>query len=146
MPRNTDKQARTEAMLGELAELALMVSRDLAVRARESEDAQEAAALAQAFQKTSRVVRLTLALSFKLDRDAARDALEEARAARDEQAQAAKAEAQRATARLNQHMGRVRARFERLIWAETEDEDEASDLFDELEARLCEESRASRRG
>src|SRR3569623_3083166 len=67
-----DKRARAEAMLGELAELGLMLARDLAVQARAAEDAQEKVALAAAFQKTSRAVRLTLALDFQLDRQAAR--------------------------------------------------------------------------
>ncbi|WP_293373189.1 hypothetical protein [Phenylobacterium sp.] len=76
--RQPEKQARAEAMLGELAELALMASRELAVRVRESEDADEIVALAAAFEKSSRVVRLTLALDFKLERDAAREAQAEA--------------------------------------------------------------------
>jgi hypothetical protein len=59
-------------MLGELAELGLMLARDLAVQARAAEDTQEKVALTAAFQKTSRAVRLTIALDFKLERDAAR--------------------------------------------------------------------------
>jgi hypothetical protein len=69
MDGQAEKRARAEAMLGELAEHALMVAKDLAVRARASEDTAETVALAGAFQKMSRVVRLTLALDFKLDRD-----------------------------------------------------------------------------
>src|SRR5947207_900782 len=88
MTRNTDKQARVEAMLGELAELSLGVARELAVRLRESEDTQETVALAGAFQKMSRVVRLTLALDAKLEREAARDAAADARAALEAQAEA----------------------------------------------------------
>ena len=38
--RQSDKQARAEAMLGELAELSLVVARELAVRLRESEDVE----------------------------------------------------------------------------------------------------------
>src|SRR5438105_15721660 len=72
MTCQTEKRARAEAMLGEVAELALMVTRELAVRVRESEDVDQTVALADAFQKVSRVVRLTLALDFKLERDAAR--------------------------------------------------------------------------
>ena len=51
-----------------------MLARELAVCARASEDAGEAGALAGAFQKTLRAVRLTMALDLKLDRDAAREA------------------------------------------------------------------------
>jgi hypothetical protein len=68
------RQARAEAMLGELAELALVLTRELAVRVRASEDVKETLALAEACQKTSQVARLTLALDFKLQRAAAREA------------------------------------------------------------------------
>ena len=84
-----EKRARAEAMLGELAELGLMVARELAVRTRECEDVDQTVALAGAFQKVSRVVRLTVALDFKLERDAARDAQAQAREAEKAQAEAA---------------------------------------------------------
>src|ERR1700710_2427991 len=86
MSRNTDKKARAEAILGELVELSLVVARELAVRLRESEDTEETVALAGAFQKMSRVVRLTLALDAKLEREAARDAAAGAELARKAQA------------------------------------------------------------
>jgi hypothetical protein len=89
MSRSPEKQARAEAMLGELAEISLMVAKELAVQLRESEDVGETVELAAAFQKVSRVVRLTLALDFKLERDAARDAQAEAREAEKAEAQAA---------------------------------------------------------
>src|SRR5258708_32557576 len=79
MTCQSEKRGRAEAMLGEIAELALMVARELAVRTRESEDVDQTVALADAFQKVSRVVRLTLALDFKLERDFARDARDAAR-------------------------------------------------------------------
>jgi hypothetical protein len=140
MSRNTDKQARAEAMLGELAELSLVVARELAVRLRESEDTDETVALADAFQKMSRVVRLTLALDAKLERDAAREAAAEVREARAEAKAAEAAEAERAIARHRQHKDRVRAGVTRLIWNETEDEAESDDLLEALEARLGEEA------
>ena len=77
----TAKQERVEQVLGELAELGLMLARDLATEARACEDPDAKAALAAAFQKTARTVRLTRALDAKLDRDAARDARDEATAA-----------------------------------------------------------------
>src|SRR5438045_6474526 len=89
MTCQTEKRARAEAMLGEIAELALVVARELAVRVRESEDVDQTVALADAFQKVSRVVRLTLALDFKLERDAARDARDAARVAEKAEADAA---------------------------------------------------------
>src|SRR3954469_465943 len=122
-----EKRARAEAMLGEIAELALMVARELAVRTRESEDVDQTVALADAFQKVSRVVRLTLALDFKLERDAARDAKDAAR-------EAEKAEADAAQHRRLESLGlagpvtasdptearktRVRNLVNRLLWNE----------------------------
>jgi hypothetical protein len=135
-------------MLGEIAELALMVARELAVRSHESEDVDQAVALADAFQKVSRVMRLTLALDFKLDRDATRDARDAAR-------QAEKAEADAATQRrlsalgllaLGAAQGPVEARKtrvsnlgNRLLWNECEgDSEDYEVLFDDLSARLDE--------
>jgi hypothetical protein len=152
MSRQPEKQARAEAMLGELAELGLMVAKDLAVRLRECEDADQAVALADAFQKASRVVRLTLALDFKLDRDAAREAREaekigaEAAQAEKAQAETAAAEAARAASALarapnalEMRKDRVRGLMNRLLWNEAEgDGEEFEILTDDLSARLDE--------
>jgi hypothetical protein len=137
--RQPEKHARAEAMLGELAELALMVARELAVRLRESEDVKETETLATAFQKTSRVVRLTLALNFKLERDAAR----EAQAAQAVEAPPAKVapvpQAQPAHDRIERRKMRVRNLMNRLLWTESEGEQEDYEvLFDDLTARLDE--------
>ena len=155
MARTAEKQARAEAMLGELAELGLMVARELAVRLRASEDADESVALAGAFNKVTRVVRLTLALDAKLDRDAGRDAAVAAQQVR-EQAQgdaagnAARAaeqrrEADRAAAAhaaadpVEARKTRVRGLLNRLLWTESEGEqDDYEVLVEDLEARLGE--------
>src|SRR3954464_4746688 len=147
MARDTHNQARTEAILGELAELGLMVAKELAVRLRESEDAAETVALAGAFQKMSRTGRLTLALNAKLDRDAARDAAAEAQAAREAEAKAANAaELQhikdRIAANAAEPEGPVETRkarvynlVRRLLWNESEGEDETYEvLIEELDA------------
>jgi hypothetical protein len=147
MSRSADKQARAEAMLGELAELGLMVARELAVRVRESEDAGETVALAGAFQKMSRVVRLTLALDAKLERDAARDWAAEAQAAReaDAQAQAEAADAAYAAEPddpAEVRKDRVRSLMNRLLWNESEGEEEEYEvLVEDLNARLDEAAR-----
>jgi hypothetical protein len=148
-----EKRARAEAMLGELAELGLMVARELAVRTRESEDPEQTVALAGAFQKVSRVVRLTLALDFKLERDAARDARDAAREAKEAEAEAA---AHRRAAALGlvaprAAAGPVEARksrvsnlLNRLLWNESEgDSEEYEVLFDDLSARLDEAARSA---
>ena len=126
-----------------------MVARELAVRERGSEDVEETVALAGAFHKATRAVRLTLALDAKLDREAARDA---AVAARDAQAQA-EAEATRAEEQHRQdrraaaanapadpaeaRKDRVRSLLNRLLWNESEsDPDEHEVLVDDLNARL----------
>jgi hypothetical protein len=115
-----------------------MVAKDLAVRVRECEDTGEAVALAGAFQKMSRVVRLTLALDFKLDRDAAR----EAREAKMAQAGLASAPPPApASAHKLKPPGAdpVREELDRLFWAESEgDEEEFERLHDELEERMNE--------
>ncbi|HEX3365006.1 hypothetical protein [Phenylobacterium sp.] len=142
MTRKPEKQARAEAMLGELAELALMVTRELAVRVRQSEDVDETVALADAFQKTSRVVRLTLALDFKLERDAARDAKKAAREA-EAVAPPPVPPARPAPSRIEQRKSRVRNLLNRLLWTESEGEEEDYEvLFDDLTARLDEAARS----
>ena len=139
MSHKAEKQARVEAMLGELAELSLMVAKELATRLRESEDTNETVALAGAFQKASRDVRLTLALDLKLDRDAARDAREaetaEATATDQRQAEATRFPPGPLEARKT----RVSALVKRLVWNECEgDSEEYEVLFGDLTARLDE--------
>jgi len=143
MSGQTEKRVRAEAMLGELVELGLMVARELAVRTRESKDVEQTVALAGAFQKVSRVVRLTVALDFKLERDAARDARDEAREAQQAEAEAAEqrqAEAPAATPNpIEARKDRVQSLLNRLLWNECEgDSDEYEVLFDDLSARLDE--------
>jgi len=144
MPCQSEKQARAEAMLGELAELGLMVARELAVRTRESEDVEQTVALADTFQKVSRVVRLTLALEFKLDRDAARAAREAeqivAETARADAARAALApRPARAPTAAEARKERVGKLLHRLLWNESEGDTEEFDILQEdLRVRLDE--------
>jgi hypothetical protein len=147
MARQPEKQARAEAMLGELAELSLMVARELAVRLRESEDVDETVALAGAFHKATRVVRLTLALDAKLERDAARDAAAEAQAALQIQAETERRADARARAAaalepadpVEARKDRVRGLLKRLLWNESEGDDEDYEvLVEDLDARLDE--------
>ena len=143
MARQPEKQVRAEAILGELAELGLMVAKELAVRLRECEDTEETVALAGAFQKVSRVVRLTLALDFKLERDAAR----EERAEAQEAATAARL-AENDDDLYGDHDAddpaeprkrRVDSLMNRLLWNESEgDEAEYEILREDLTARLDE--------
>jgi hypothetical protein len=144
MSRPAEKQARAEAMLGELAELSLMVAKELAVRLRETEDVDQTVALAGAFQKVSRVVRLTLALDVKLDRDAARDARETRKAEAESQAQAvggAPAPAPRSRPPVNRPVRRredpLHDRLDRLLWSESEgDAEEFERLWEEFDERV----------
>ncbi len=145
------KQERVEQILGELAELGLMLARDLATEARACEEPEAKAALAAAFQKTSRTVRLTLALDAKLDRDAARDAREAAREAAAEAADVQLRESRIMKAAEAAHIGltdptpgeiqkrRVRQVLNRLLWNESEgDQEEYEVLLEDLDARLYE--------
>jgi hypothetical protein len=148
---NPDKQARVEAMLGELAELGLMLARELARQAQACEDPADAERLAAAFNKTSRAVRLTLALDAKLERDGARMAREDAEFA-DRRAEAARALAEQQARALRhapldppppspaqRHKTRVRNLLNRLIWNESEGDAEEYDILrDDLDARLHE--------
>jgi len=151
MADRSAKLERAEQVLGELTELGLMLARELAMQARAAEETEEKVALAAAFQKTSRVVRLTLALDFKLARDAARDAAEAAREAQARAADAALRESRIMQAAREAHIGmtdpspaeiqkrRVRGVLNRLLWDESEgDEADYEVLVEDLDARLYE--------
>ena len=148
---STAKRERAEQIPGELSELGLMLARDLAVQARAAEEPAEKVALTEAFQKTSRAVRLTLALDFKLQRDAERDAAEAARNARAEDADAAlrESEIMKAAQAAHRHLTqpspqenqkrRVRGVLNRLLWTEAEgDAEDYEVLLEDLDARLYE--------
>ena len=151
MANTSAKRERAEQILGELAELSLMLARDLAVQARAAEDAGEKVALTAAFQKMARTARLTLALDFKLDRDAARDAAAAAKAAQEAAADAALRESRimKAAQAAHHHLTqpspeetqkrRVTSVLNRLLWRESEgDQEEYEVLREDLEARLDE--------
>ena len=145
------KRERVEQILGELAELSLMLARDLAVQARACEVPEEKVALVTAFQKTARTTRLTLALDAQLDRQAARDAREAARDAQAQAADAALRESRIMQAAEAAHVSltepsreetqkrRVRGVLNRLLWNEAEsDQEEYEVLVEDLDARLYE--------
>jgi hypothetical protein len=100
-------------------------------------------------------VRLTLALDAKLDRDAARDARDEAKAAQDRAADAALRESRIMQAARAAHVSmtepspieiqkrRVTATLNRLLWNEAEgDREEYEVLLEDLDARLDEAQHA----
>jgi len=148
---NPDKQARVEAMLGELAELGLMLARELARQAQACEDPADTERLVTAFNKTSRGVRLTLALDAKLERDVARAAREEADVA-ERRAEATRELAERQARATRQaprdapppspaehHKTRVHNLLKRLLWNESEGDAEEYDILrEDLDARLHE--------
>ena len=151
MSDDAAEQERAKEILGELAELGLMLARDLAVQARAAEETEEKVALVGAFQKTSRAVRLTLALNFKLSRDVARDAADAARAEKAQAADAALRESRIMQAARDAHLSRtdpspieiqkrrVSQVLNRLIWDESEgDREEYEVLLEDLDARLYE--------
>jgi hypothetical protein len=138
-------------MLGEAAELALMLARELAIQARSCEDAAETAVLIEAFHKTTRAMRLTIALDLKLERQAAHDAADAARAEAALAADAALRESRIMKAAEAAHLqmtdptpaeqqkGRVRKALNRLLWDESEGDAEEYDvLIEDLDARLDE--------
>ena len=151
MVEATAKRQRAEQILGELAELSLVLARDLAAEARACEDGEEKVALVAAFQKTARTARLTLALDAQLDRQAAREARDAAREAQAQAADAALRESRIMQAARAAHLDltnptreenqkrRVRGVLNRLLWNESEgDQEEYEVLLEDLDARLYE--------
>ena len=124
MSISTDMADRRLAILGELAELGLSLARDLHSAALASEDAAEKARLAEAFHRTGRSVRQSLALHAKLERDDARAEREAASHAASETA-----------ARVRKRRAQIKSTVERLIWTEHEPA-EAEDLELHLDAHL----------
>jgi hypothetical protein len=111
---------------------------------RECEDTDQAVALADAFHKVSRVVRLTLALDFKLDRDAAQDDREAEKIEAEAKAEAIRsapkpAPEPRAPNPIEARKARVGNLLYRLLWTESEgDTEELEILQDDLRVRLDE--------
>jgi hypothetical protein len=118
MASNPEIAERQGRVLAELAELGLGIARRLAAQAEVAES--DAEALALAFHRVSRSVRLTLALEVRLQRER----LQGVREARKETARAAQTRKQQ-----------VRWALGRAMPAETE-ADETERLWDALEERL----------
>ena len=121
----TERHAR---ILGRLAEIGMALVEDLAGAALAAEAASEKAALASACHRLSRSVRQSLALEARFTRDAAR-----ARHEADQQAQAGAAQAPA------RRRAEAKARLDRLIWTEAEDETTAR-FWDEGAGRLLAEA------
>lgn len=62
-----------DRMLGELADLAMGLARDMAGKARDAETREDAERFTLCFERMARSVRLSIALQRRLDRDARRD-------------------------------------------------------------------------
>ncbi|THD76256.1 MAG: hypothetical protein E7812_16900, partial [Phenylobacterium sp.] len=118
MSIQADMAERRLAILGELSELGLSLARDLHSAALAAEDIAEKAKLAEAFHRTSRSVRQSLALHARLVRD-------DTRQDREAVAQAAR----ETDARVSRRKAQVKAAVERLIWTEHEASD-AEPLLD----------------
>lgn len=127
--------AETRArMLGELAELGLVLARDLQQAALTAEEPQDKVRLAEAFARVGRGVRQSLALHARMAREAMRDAAEAAVEAAVEAARLEPAQRSRRKAQL-------RAAVETLIWREHERLDADPDLLlGELDACLDDEA------
>lgn len=120
---------RHSANLAELAEMGMVLARDLRGRALGATDDKVAADLALAFHRVSRSVRQSMALEAKLER--------ERKLADREEAQR---QFQQTLSRVQRKRAHVRDALAPLIWTEAEgDEDAAEALFDELSAILMDE-------
>ncbi|RYG99372.1 MAG: hypothetical protein EON57_11775 [Alphaproteobacteria bacterium] len=64
-----DRKARQDRMLGELADLAMELARDMAAKARKADSLEDTERCALTFDRMARSARLSIALSRKLERD-----------------------------------------------------------------------------
>ncbi|THD75128.1 MAG: hypothetical protein E7812_17820 [Phenylobacterium sp.] len=101
-------------MLGELAELGLVLARDLQQAALTAKELDEKVRLADAFHRVGRGVRQSLALHARLERDAQRTERE------DDAGRPSPVEAKRV-----QRKAQLKSVVERLIWTEREKLDES---------------------
>jgi len=116
-----ERQGRT---LADLAELGLSFARKIEARVDAVQSVDEAQALALAFHRVSRSVRLCLALEVRLQRESLR-VMDDDRVATARRTEVRKAQ--------------VRAAVSRAVYDETEGDDVEA-LLDELEERLDEEA------
>lgn len=127
MAQGLDLTEQEQASLAELAELDMQLARHVHAHALAADDPATIAEMARSYQRIARSARQSLALTAKLRRDAARDALEAAREAR------LKADRDAILAPL--------ARFARPAYEpydyEDEDEDEEVGPGDEAEDDAC---------
>ncbi len=121
-----EKAEVRERHMAVLAERALLLACDLQEAAMATDDPDQKARLAGAFQKVSRGLRQTHYLDARLDRELARQAQED-------RAQAAKADEARRKARKDH----VRSAVEHAIWLEYDD-DEMQELVQALDRLLNE--------
>ena len=119
-------------LLGELAEMGMVLARDLQQSALMAEDLGEKVKLASAFHRIGRGVRQSLALHARLERDAEQ-------AVREAKARASDAKVWAGLRRKSEIKGAV----ERLVWTEHEaSDDEAETLIDRLDLLLDAEADA----
>lgn len=135
----TEKHAR---ILGELAEFGLDFARKLHGQGMAAETPEETASVARAFHTVSRSIRQSVALEAKLAREALQrereDRADAERLARDEDL----SERFRAQAPILARRSRLSNVLERIVYAESEDEDEAERLVEEIDERLDDEAKA----
>src|SRR5687767_8645814 len=106
--------------LGELAELGMSLARDLHARALAAETPKEAADLTAGFHRISRSARQTMALEARLLRDAVRHDKE---VQRDVEIAA--------RAQVQKRKDRIEACVSRLIWSESERDEDDNDALEE---------------
>jgi hypothetical protein len=112
-------------MLGELAEMGLVLARDLQQAALVAEDSDEKVRLAEGFHRVGRGVRQSLALHAKFERDGHA-------AARERAAEVVRLD----DARRSRRKSDVKAVVERLVWTEHENLDDPEDLLEQMDRFL----------
>jgi hypothetical protein len=124
----TEIAQEQEAGLALLFQHGLDLALQMQADAMAAEAPEERARIARAFHSISRGVRQTAALRIRIAREAQR-------AEQDDQSQVVRLDVERAARRKAQ----VKATVERLIWTETESDDSAEALVDQLETLLDED-------
>jgi len=124
---------RHAAILAELAEIGMVIARELRAEVETAETPEAKARAVAAFPRIARAVRQTLALETRFRRDAARDAVEEEGRVRRE-----------IDGHIRRRKAQVRMWMQRAICNETPDDDDTAqmrldDLYERLDDQVLDE-------
>lgn len=133
MSTTEDMHDRHATILAELAEIGMVIARDLRAEVETAETPEAKARAVAAFPRVARAVRQTLALEARFRRDAARDAVEEHERVNREM-----------VSHIRRRKAQVRMWMQRAICEETPDDIETAevrlhDLYERLDDQVLDE-------